>query len=147
MKLLIPSQCLELTREVQPVLLLAAQQCFAIGLVELGVSPSPYLQLFVDTTLSLSCNWFTHVQPDADWVLHYGAEAKDLSTSHVHDGWIFIGEEPHQGGVIDRWQHSDEVRYLLQVKTLEPADCWRHLAWVLACLSLDFPIEDALVLS
>ncbi|EKO3948764.1 thiamine phosphate synthase [Vibrio fluvialis] len=147
MKLLIPSQCIELTGEVQRVLLLAEQQGFAIGHIELGVSPTPYLQLVGDTTLSLSCNWFTHVQPDADWVLHYGAAAKDLPATHVHDGWIFISEEPHQGRVIDRWQHSDEVRYLHQVKKLEPADCWRHLAWVLACLSLDFPIEDALVLS
>lgn len=92
MKLLIPSQCIELTGEVQRVLLLAEQQGFAIGHIELGVSPTPYLQLVGDTTLSLSCNWFTHVQPDADWVLHYGAAAKDLPAPHVHDGWILLAK-------------------------------------------------------
>lgn len=146
MKLLIPSQCIELTGDVQRVLLLAEQQGFAIGHIELGVSPTPDLQLVGDTTLRLSCNWFPHVQPDADWVLYYGGVADDYASTAMHDRWIFIGDE-HQGRVTDHWQHSDEVRYLLQVTPLEPRDYGRHLAWVLACLSLDFPIEDALVLS
>ncbi len=146
MKLLIPSQCIELTGDVQRVLLLAEQQGFAIGHIELGVSPTPDLQLVGDTTLRLSCNWFPHVQPDADRVLHYGAVTDDCASTAMHDRWIFIGDE-HQGYVTDHWQHSDEVRSLLQVTPLEPRDYGRHLAWVLACLSLDFPIEDALVLS
>ncbi|WP_428773953.1 thiamine phosphate synthase [Vibrio sp.] len=146
MKLLIPSQCIELTGEVQRVLLLAEQQGFAIGDIELGVSPTPFLQLVGDTTLSLSSNLFNTFAPDVDRVLHYGSASSCANQVQPDAGWVFIGDR-FAGSLIDCWHHDSEPRRLLNVTELDSTQCWRHLAWVLSSLCLDFPLEDALVLS
>lgn len=144
MKLLIPSQCIELTGEVQRVLLLAQQQGFAIEHIELGVSPTPCLQLVGDTTLTLSTNLFSMFQPNADCVFHYGP--LNESNDKPPPGWIVIGGL-QQGHIVDCWQHESEIRRLVRVTALDAACSRVHLAWVLSSLCLDFPIEDALVLS
>lgn len=145
-KLLIPSHCIELTGEVQQVLRLAQQQGFAIESVVLGVSPTPSLQLVADTTSSFSCDLFAHIdqpQGENERVIRYFSST---SNPEVDENSITIGGHV-QGKVADFWQQEGVHYGLTSVSVLEPPQAWRHLAWLMAALSLDFPLHDALTLA
>lgn len=147
MKLLIPTHCIELTGEVQQVLLLAQQQGFAIESVELGISPTPSLQLVADITSSFSCDLFSHVyqtQSLNERVIRYFSSA---SNPEVDENSIIIIGGHIQNQVADFWQ-QEAIQYgLTSVTVLEPPQAWRHLAWLMAALSLGFPLHDALTLA
>jgi len=148
-KILIPSHSLELTGKVQQVLLLAAQQGFEINHIELGVSPTQYLELVGVTTSRFSTNLFPHLESDTqplDGTFIYACNddskyINSLSTKNVHIGIL------NDKGYSDSWLHLGIPVYLYGVNSLSTQQSWCHLAWVIVSLALAFPLEDALVLS
>lgn len=145
MKILIPSHCLEFTGEVQQVLLLAAEQGFNISHIELGVSPTQCIELVDTETSRLYSNLF---ELSGDGVIEtkltflYGGEPQEVCLPNVVQIGVSYDER-----LVDSWLHLDETTLLIHSQSLSSNQSWRHFAWIVASLALDFPLEDALVLS
>ncbi|CDT80858.1 putative Thiamine-phosphate pyrophosphorylase [Vibrio coralliirubri] len=155
-KILIPSQNIELTGEVQSCLLVAKRQGLATDAVELGVSPTQCFSI-VDAQQALSIG-FAH---DVDSL----AECRSSELDHIVDyshsvalagvrdalaqtpNTIYIGVLD-DSAVLDLWSQLDANR---AIKSETPAqqelDSRGHFAWLLTLLALEFPLEDALVLA
>ncbi|UPR47316.1 thiamine phosphate synthase [Vibrio cyclitrophicus] len=155
-KILIPSQNIELTGEVQNCLLVAKRQGLATDAVELGVSPTQYFSI-VDTQQALSIG-FAH---DVDSL----AESQLAELNHVVDysnsvaltdvcavltqasNTVYIGVSD-DSVVLDIWSHLDANRAIKSETTAhQELDNRGHFAWLLTLLALEFPLEDALVLA
>ncbi|MBE8574052.1 thiamine phosphate synthase [Vibrio sp. OPT18] len=155
-KILIPSQNIELTGEVQNCLLVAKRQGLATDAVELGVSPTQCFSI-VDAQQALSIG-FAH---DVDSL----AECRSSELDHIVDyshsvalagvrdalaqtpNTIYIGVLD-DSAALDIWSQLDSNR---AIKSETPAhqelDSRGHFAWLLTLLTLEFPLEDALVLA
>ncbi|WP_061040042.1 thiamine phosphate synthase [Vibrio coralliirubri] len=155
-KILIPSQNIELTGEVQSCLLVAKRQGLATDAVELGVSPIQCFSI-VDAQQALSIG-FAH---DVDSL----AECRSSELDHIVDyshsvalagvrdalaqtpNTIYIGVLD-DSAALDIWSQLDSNR---AIKSETPAhqelDSRGHFAWLLTLLALEFPLEDALVLA
>ncbi|MCG9555509.1 thiamine phosphate synthase [Vibrio sp. Isolate31] len=155
-KILIPSQYIELTGEVQHCLLVAKRQGLATDAVELGVSPTQYFSI-VDSQHSLSIGFASDavsVQPERlsslDHIVSYD---ESLSVSDVRDA---LAQQPNTiyvevadgAAVLDIWSHLDVNRVIKSETTAhQKFDSRGHFAWLLTLLALEFPLEDALVLA
>ncbi len=143
MKILIPSHSFDFTQEVRQVLQLARIQGFSIAEVELGVSSTPFVEL-VDTTSScISTNLFPVNVAQGDHIERtfiYG-DSESSSLDNIYIGF------PSCNGLTDSWVHDGNPVFLSNVKPLSIEESWRHFAWIITSLALDFPLEDALVLS
>ncbi len=154
MKILIPSHCFEITGEVQQVLLLAAKQGFDISNIELGVSPTLYIQLVETKTSLIATNLFEQTEvshQEVDTFLLYPDQYILDSNRQCHLNEVMLGTN-YDGRVVDRWHHLGVETLLvhkpsLSENALPENESWRHFAWVVASLALDFPLEDALVLT
>jgi len=146
-KLLIPSHCVELTGEVQQVLLLAKKQGFDISAIELSVSSTPYIELVDTQTSHISSNLFyPHISHHQRADLHMLYGNSGTNGFNCHSQVVQIDAEI-SGRLTDRWFYQEVETLLVNSKPLTEAECWHHLAWVVTSLALDFPLEDALVLS
>jgi len=144
-KILIPSHCLEFTGEVQQVLLLAAEQGFNISHIELGVSPTQCIELVDTETSRLYSNLFELCGDgylERELTFLYGGKPQEVCLPSVVQIGVSYDER-----LVDSWLHLDETTLLIHSQTLSSNQSWHHFAWVVASLALDFPLEDALVLS
>jgi len=149
-QLLIPPTHIELTMTVQQCLLAAKQQGLDISDVELGVSPTHQflIQLeervialtLVDEPLHPTAGGDTFATTQ-HWSISYGAAGLPKVDNHIAIG-------------VAKQQQLDVWRIDAQVKALEclategaKLDAHRHLSWLFACLALDFPLEDSLLLA
>ncbi|MGG5574330.1 thiamine phosphate synthase [Vibrio diazotrophicus] len=145
MKILIPSHCLEFTGEVQQVLLLAAEQGFNISNIELGVSPTQCIELVDTETSRLYSNLFELSGDgylDRELTFLYEMKPQEVCLPNVVQIGVSYDER-----LVDSWIHLDETTLLIHSQSLSSNQSWRHFAWIVASLALDFPLEDALVLS
>lgn len=145
MKILIPSHCLEFTGEVQQVLLLAAEQGFNISNIELGVSPTQCIELVDTETSRLYSNLFELSGDgglDRELTFLYEMKPQEVCLPNVVQIGVSYDER-----LVDSWLHLDETTLLIHSQSLSSNQSWRHFAWIVASLALDFPLEDALVLS
>lgn len=149
MKLLIPTHCIELTGAVQQVLLLAKQQGFAIESMGLGVSPTPSIQLLGQHRYSLQTDLFPSFSESSRQSLPSIAIGYHSGTSDIDNldsATLLIGTA-YKGQQRDIWRHTDGELMFLSGATLSPAQAWHHLAWLVAALCLEFPLEDALCIA
>ncbi|NOI93240.1 thiamine phosphate synthase [Vibrio splendidus] len=155
-KILIPSQNIELTGEVQNCLLVAKRQGLATDAVELGVSPTQYFSI-VDSQQSLSIGFAHDVDSLTVCQLAELNHVVDYSHSVVLAGvrdalaqtpnTIYIGVLD-DSAVLDIWSHLDANRAIKGATTAhKELDNRGHFAWLLTLLALEFPLEDALVLA
>ncbi|WP_217515916.1 thiamine phosphate synthase [Vibrio metschnikovii] len=151
MKLLIPTHCIELTGAVQQVLLLAKQQGFAIESIELGVSPTQSIQLLGQHRYSLQTDLFPSFsgsepsrQSLPSIAIGYHSGTSDID--NLDSATLLIGTA-YKGQQRDIWRHTDGELMFLSGATLSPAQAWYHLAWLVAALCLEFPLEDALCIA
>ncbi|MGB1321845.1 MAG: thiamine phosphate synthase [Vibrio gallaecicus] len=151
-KILIPTQIVELTGEIQHCLLIAKQQGFAINHVELGVSPTPYFSLVEeDSTTNIGFNGggFELNRSVEDFVLEYNQTIpfdvllERLSSSEQS---IFVGLKDTDRR-LDIWSTLDGNRAIQTSRKPNDVDTYRHISWFVTLLALDFPIEDALVVA
>ncbi|CAK2017572.1 thiamine phosphate synthase [Vibrio crassostreae] len=155
-KILIPSQYIELTGEVQNCLLVAKRQGLAIDAVELGVSPTRYFSI-VDAQQALSIGFAYDVDSLAECQLVQLSHVVDYSNSvtltDVCAALIQASNTVHIGvsddsSVLDIWSHLDANRAIESDTTApQELDSRGHFAWLLTLLALEFPLEDALVLA
>ncbi|WP_076590207.1 thiamine phosphate synthase [Vibrio ostreicida] len=148
MKILIPAQSIELTALVQRCLLIAERQGFTINDIELGVSPTPCFCLVNNQDrLTISERSFSS---DADIVIDYLPRLNVLTATRslrVDGGSVFVGLDD-RGHHIDTWCQGESVRAIRVCdKKAENFDPSCHMAWLLTTLSLDFSIDDGLVLA
>lgn len=153
MKLLIPDHCIELTGAVQQVLLLAKQQGFAIESIELGVSPTQSMQLLGEHRYSLQTDLFPSFsgsepsrQNLASIAIGYQSRKSDSDIDNLDSATVLIGAS-YQGQQRDICRHTDGELMFLSGAMLSPAQAWHHLAWLVAALCLEFPLEDALCIA
>ena len=156
MKILIPSQYIELTGEVQHCLLVAKRQGLATVAVELGVSPTQYFSI-VDSQHSLAIGFASDVVSVKSEQLssldHIVSYDESLSLTDVRDALAQYPNTIHVGvadeaAVLDIWSHLNANRAIKSITTDHQAiDSRHHFAWFLTLLALDFPLEDALVLA
>ncbi|WP_217511620.1 thiamine phosphate synthase [Vibrio metschnikovii] len=149
MKLLIPTHCIELTGAVQQVLLLAKQQGFAIESIELGVSPTQSIQLLGQHRYSLQTDLFPSFSESSRQSLPSIAIGYHSGTSDIDNldsATLLIGTA-YKGQQRDIWRHTDGELMFLSGATLSPTQTWHHLAWLVAALCLQFPLEDALCIA
>ncbi|MBW3698596.1 thiamine phosphate synthase [Vibrio sp. T187] len=153
MKILIPASSIELTGEVQHCLLVAQQQGFEIKNIELGVSPTQYFSLKdSQQTIKLAerCNSITGQANELDYVIDYTSASSIVDVKaalEAQHNLVFVSvlNEEQQ---LDVWSHNGVTRALsVSEKRVREFSKTRHMAWLLTCLVLDFPIEDALVLA
>lgn len=156
MKILIPSQNIELTGEVQNCLLVAKRQGLATDAVELGVSPTQYFSI-VDTQQALSIGFAHDVDSLAECQLAELNHVVDYSNSVAltdvcaaltqASNTVYIGVSD-DSAVLDIWSHLDANRVIKSETTAhQELDNRGHFAWLLTLLALEFPLEDALVLA
>lgn len=153
MKILIPAHSIELTGEVQRCLLIAEHQGFDIKSIELGVSPTHYFSLITDhQSLDIAdCRYLEESQDASiELFLDYsgnGTTSQLATQLQANPNLVAIGVE-EADSQIDVWCHLG-VNRALSIDPLLKGDFSKakHLAWLLACLALDFPIEDSLVLA
>ena len=153
MKILIPTQIVELTGEIQHCLLIAKQQGFAIKHVELGVSPTPYFSLVEkDNIINIGFNGDESdlKRSVEDYFLEYNQSLPfdtllaRLSSSKQS---IFVGLKDTERR-LDIWSTAEGNRAIHSPhKSADSVDIYNHLSWVVTLLALDFPIEDALVIA
>ncbi|MCK8079218.1 thiamine phosphate synthase [Vibrio sp. 1CM2L] len=155
-KILIPSQNIELTGEVQNCLLVAKRQGLATDAVELGVSPTQCFSI-VDAQQALSIGFAHDVDSlaecrssELDNIVDYShsvALAGVLDALAQTQNTIYIGVLD-DSAALDIWSQLDANR---AIKSETPAhqelDSRGHFAWLLTLLALEFPLEDALVLA
>ncbi|CDU11157.1 thiamine phosphate synthase [Vibrio coralliirubri] len=155
-KILIPSQNIELTGEVQSCLLVAKRQGLATDTVELGVSPTLCFSI-VNAQQALSIGFAHDVDSlaecrssELDHIVDYShsvalAGARDALAQTPNA--IYIGALD-DSAALDIWSQLDSNR---AIKSETPAhqelDSRGHFAWLLTLLALEFPLEDALVLA
>ncbi|WP_333919165.1 thiamine phosphate synthase [Vibrio crassostreae] len=155
-KILIPSQNIELTGEVQNCLLVAKRQGLATDAVELGVSPTQYFSI-VDTQQALSIGFAHDVDSLAECNLAELNHVVDYSNSVAltdvcaaltqASNTVYIGVSD-DSAVLDIWSHLDANRVIKSETTAhKELDSRGHFAWLLTLLALEFPLEDALVLA
>ncbi|MEZ8064985.1 MULTISPECIES: thiamine phosphate synthase [Vibrio] len=155
-KILIPSQYIELTGEVQNCLLVAKRQGLATDAVELGVSPTQYFSI-VDAQQVLSIGFVHDVDLLAECKLaqlnHIIDYSNSVSLVDVCDAFtqtpntIYIGVSD-DSAVLDLWSHLGSNRVIKSESTAhQELDSRSHFAWLLTLLALEFPLEDALVLA
>ncbi len=156
MKILIPSQDIELTGEVQNCLLVAKRQGLATDAVELGVSPTRYFSI-VDAQQALSIGFAHDVDSLAECQLAQLKHVVDYSNSVAltdvcaaltqASNTVYIGVSD-DSAVLDIWSHLDANRVIKSDTTAhQELDNRGHFAWLLTLLALEFPLEDALVLA
>ncbi|WP_299690525.1 thiamine phosphate synthase [uncultured Vibrio sp.] len=155
-KILIPSQYIELTGEVQNCLLVAKRQGLAVGAVELGVSPTQYFSI-VDAQQALSIGFAHDVDSLAECQLEQLNHVVDYSDSvaltDVCAALVQASNTVHIGvsddsAVLDIWSHLNANRVIKSDTTAhQELDNRGHFAWLLTLLALEFPLEDALVLA
>ncbi|CDT34329.1 thiamine phosphate synthase [Vibrio coralliirubri] len=155
-KILIPSQNIELTGEVQSCLLVAKRQGLATDAVELGVSPTQCFSI-VDAQQALSIGFAHDVDSlaecrssELDHIVYY---SHSVALAGVRDALaqtpnlIYIGVFD-DSAALDIWSQLDSNR---AIKSETPAhqelDSRGHFAWLVTLLALEFPLEDALVLA
>ncbi|MEZ9548269.1 MULTISPECIES: thiamine phosphate synthase [Vibrio] len=155
-KILIPSQNIELTGEVQNCLLVAKRQGLATDAVELGVSPTQYFSI-VDTQQALSIGFAHDVDSLAECQLaelnHVVDYSNSVALTDVYaaltqaSNTVYIGVSD-DSAVLDIWSHLDANRVIKSETTAhQELDNRGHFAWLLTLLALEFPLEDALVLA
>ncbi|MDA0146304.1 thiamine phosphate synthase [Vibrio toranzoniae] len=155
-KILIPSQYIELTGEVQNCLLVAKRQGLATDAVELGVSPTRYFSI-VDAQQALSIGFAHDIDSLAECQLAQLNHVVDYSNSVAltdvcaaltqASNTVYIGVSD-DSAVLDIWSHLDANRVIKSETTVhKELDSRSHFAWLLTLLALEFPLEDALVLA
>lgn len=155
-KILIPSQYIELTGEVQNCLLVAKRQGLATDAVELGVSPIRYFSI-VDAQQALSIGFAHDIDSLAECQLAQLNHVVDYSNSVALTdvcaaltqalNTVYIGVSD-DSAVLDIWSHLDANRVIKSETTAhKELDSRGHFAWLLTLLALEFPLEDALVLA
>ena len=155
-KILIPSQYIELTGEVQNCLLVAKRQGLATDAVELGVSPTRYFSI-VDAQQALSIGFVDDVDSLAECQLAQLSHVVDYSNSAAltdvcaalaqASNTVYIGVSD-DSAVLDIWSHLDSNRAIkCETTTHQELDSRGHFAWLLTLLALEFPLEDALVVA
>lgn len=155
-KILIPSQYIELTGEVQNCLLVAKRQGLATDAVELGVSPTRYFSI-VDAQQALSIGFVDDVGSLAECQLAQLSHVVDYSNSAAltdvcaalaqASNTVYIGVSD-DSAVLDIWSHLDSNRAIkCETTTHQELDSRGHFAWLLTLLALEFPLEDALVVA
>lgn len=155
-KILIPSQYIELTGEVQNCLLVAKRQGLATDAVELGVSPTRYFSI-VDAQQALSIGFAHDIDSLAECQLAQLNHVVDYSNSVAltdvcaaltqASNTVYIGVSD-DSAVLDIWSHLDANRVIKSETTAHTElDSRSHFAWLLTLLALEFPLEDALVLA
>ncbi|MEG3223773.1 thiamine phosphate synthase [Vibrio gigantis] len=155
-KILIPSQDIELTGEVQNCLLVAKRQGLATDAVELGVSSTQYFSI-VDAQQALSIGFADDVDSLAECQLAQLSHVVDYSNSAAltdvyatltqASNTIYIGVSD-DSAVLDIWSHLDSNRAIkCETTTHQELDSRGHFAWLLTLLALEFPLEDALVVA
>ena len=155
-KILIPSQYIELTGEVQNCLLVAKRQGLATEAVELGVSPTQYFSI-VDAQQALSIGFAHDVDSLAECQLAELNHVVDYSNSVAltdvcaalaqASNTVYIGVSD-DSAVLDIWSHLNANRVIKSDTTAhQELDNRGHFAWLLTLLALEFPLEDALVLA
>ncbi|EAP92632.1 thiamine phosphate synthase [Vibrio splendidus] len=155
-KVLIPSQNIELTGEVQNCLLVANRQGLATDAVELGVSPTQYFSI-VDSQQALSIGFAHDLDSltvcqlaELNHVVDYSnsvalADVCDAFTQTPNTIYIGVSDD---SAVLDIWSHLDASRVIKNDTTAhQELDHHAHFAWLLTLLALEFPLEDALVLA
>lgn len=155
-KILIPSQYIELTGEVQNCLLVAKRQGLATDAVELGVSPTRYFSI-VDAQQALSIGFAHDIDSLAECQLaqlnHVVDYSNSVALTDVCAALIQASNTVHIGvsddsAVLDIWSHLDANRVIKSETTAhKELDSRGHFAWLLTLLALEFPLEDALVLA
>ncbi|KAA8665181.1 thiamine phosphate synthase [Vibrio gigantis] len=155
-KILIPSQYIELTGEVQNCLLVAKRQGLATDAVELGVSPTRYFSI-VDAQQALSIGFVDDVDSLAECQLAQLSHVVDYSNSAAltdvcaalaqASNTVYIGVSD-DSAVLDIWSHLDSNRAIkCETTTHQELDSRGHFAWLLTLLALEFPLEDVLVVA
>ena len=155
-KILIPSQYIELTGEVQNCLLVAKRQGLATDAVELGVSSTQYFSI-VDAQQALSIGFAHDIDSLAECQLaqlnHVVDYSNSIALTDVCAALIQASNTVHIGvsddsAVLDIWSHLDANRVIKSETTAhKELDSRGHFAWLLTLLALEFPLEDALVLA
>ena len=139
-KILIPSQYIELTGEVQHCLLVAKRQGLATDAVELGVSPTQYFSI-VDSQHSLTIGFASDVVSVKAELLgsldHIVSYDEPLSLADVRDALaqypntIYVGVT-NDAAVLDIWSHLNANRAIKSINPDHQAiDSRHHFAWLL----------------
>ena len=155
-KILIPSQYIELTGEVQNCLLVAKRQGLATDAVELGVSPTRYFSI-VDAQQALSIGFAHDIDSLAECQLaqlnHVVDYSNSIALTDVCAALTQASNTVHIGvsddsAVLDIWSHLDANRVIKSDHIAhQELDSRSHFTWLLTLLALEFPLEDALVLA
>ena len=155
-KILIPSQYIELTGEVQNCLLVSKRQGLETDAGELGVSPTRYFSI-VDAQQALSIGFAHNADSLAECQLAQLNHVVDYSNSiSLTDVCAALTQAPNavyigvsdDSAVLDIWSHLDANRVIKSETTAhKELDSRGHFAWLLTLLALEFPLEDALVLA
>ena len=153
MKILIPSQDIELTGEVQNCLLVAKRQGLATDAVELGVSPTQYFSI-IDAQQVLAIGFADDVDSlaecrsrDLDHIVDYSHSVALADVLSQTPSIIYIGVLD-DSAVLDIWSQLDSNRAIKsETSAHQELDSRGHFAWLLTLLALEFPLEDALVLA
>lgn len=158
MQILIPSNSFQLKGEIKKRIKFAEKQGFNVSNIELGDSPTQTSQVVdelsktvLDTSIinsepySTSCNFLVHYSvPQA---LDIATAANFLAQNPSH---IYIGVTSDDI-VLDIWHTENENRAIFRPKNKNAesgVSLWQsHYAWLLACLALQFSIDDAVVLA
>ncbi|WP_194439742.1 thiamine phosphate synthase [Vibrio fluminensis] len=144
--ILVPSSKIELTGEIQQALLLAKQQGLAIDNIELGVSPTQYLLIKTEQSeLVIGSDLWSCSPTDCHRYIHYRSSQVSLP---IDEQSVYHGIEDGTDW-LDIWVHADNretraIGYQTDPRLVESS---HHFAWIIALLSLDFPLEDALTLA
>ncbi|MCY9866299.1 thiamine phosphate synthase [Vibrio coralliirubri] len=155
-KILIPSQNIELTGEVQSCLLVAKRQGLATDAVELGVSPTQCFSV-VHAQQALSIG-FAH---DVDSLAECRSSELDHIVDYSHSAALAgvrdaLAQTPNiiyigvldDSAALDIWSQLDSNRAIKsETSAHQELDSRGHFAWLLTLLALEFPLEDALVLA
>ncbi|TCN74001.1 thiamine-phosphate diphosphorylase [Vibrio crassostreae] len=155
-KILIPSQNIELTGEVQNCLLVAKRQGLATDAVELGVSSTQYFSI-VDAQQALSIGFAHDLDSltvcqlaELNHIVDYSNSVAltDVCAALTQaSNTVYIGVSD-DSAVLDIWSHLDANRVIKSETTAhQELDNRGHFAWLLTLLALEFPLEDALVLA
>ncbi len=144
--ILVPSTKIALTGEIQQALLVAKQQGLAIDYIELGVSLTQNLLIKTESSeLAIGSDLWSCSSPECDLYINYFSDKFSQPLKH---NTAYIGVQ--DGDVcLDVWTHpiNNEVRATSYVRESNQANFDSHFAWLIALLSLDFPLEDALMLA
>lgn len=146
--ILVPSEKIGLTGEIQHALLVASRKGLATEAIELGVSSTQYLQIRTEqTVITIGSNLWSCAVDQCDFYVLYGGQEL-IQADQQYRNLIRINIKD-DASFLDVWTHpiTGEVRALSSGKCEFGFDTDHHLSWLIALLSLDFPIEDALTLA